>query len=934
MIDRKNRIVELRLGALDLPAQLCWVCLAREFVDKLSPGARVVADSAELCERAGNTLGQLDVKSVGGFELSANELHPDEEFAFISSSAGMHPALVKYTGRLIIEPLEVPETLDPVVHCFLHASGRLRARVGNIARDVLAPDDFEHLKRKIGDMQPALFRAAMISSVFDADSFISDFLSNSAALHGYERCQHFLFRPGSPGQEHEALLDHARKHAGAVYINLRYDPGLYATWNFGCRLARAPLLSNANIDDRRAPEQIDRLAGLLESNPSISVASAALRVTQTPNQRWDEPGEEVVWFAEGVPEKFDASFLIKQTGAGQQPRCVPHCMPLWRRGLHAWYGGFRESLYGPCADWEFWLRAGSAGCWFGHLRQPLGLYLKRPDSHWRANPESESFNRRVIDHYGSDALDLPLAPNAFWLRDFRESVRCGDWLGAALTLIVQGGAALRGIPEDSALPAFVSAAGRRYFGVKDLAEWLTDEQHRPPPALPNLSEALMWMVDWLHLASAGDNRLSSDVLRRYTMIFADLYGQTGDIAAWAACAVVERVRGDESAEKNVLRAARNFDPVAFWSRLQVACRFTVPLGQIARGVEPRLRPAKAREVRPHRIVFFPDYTEKNPYQRLLYQSAWNAGIAVQAIPSLEALNALRPGGNSIVHLHWIHPVVAAEDGAEAMRQARLFLQRVDDWQEEGALVYWTVHNRLSHAVRFPEAERFVRKGLSRRADRVFVHHPLVAELVDWLDPDAQLELLEHGPYPAAGPGTIRQFEARTRLGLDRDDFVLCHVGAVKPYKVLDKCLRALEPLMHRYPRLKVVVAGNVWCKAARAALDSLPDCQILLFDEFAGEDRLELCYHAADFALLTYRDILTSGSLFRAFSSNCPVIAPALGTIPAYVVPGWNGYVYQSDEDLVDLVRSQLDEPHARRSSLRKNAGKTAAGLSWDFWSD
>jgi hypothetical protein len=71
---------------------------------------------------------------------------------------------------------------------------------------------------------------------------------------------------------------------------------------------------------------------------------------------------------------------------------------MWRKALHDRFGYFDELLYGPLADWEFWVRCASEGVHFRIVREPLGLYWENPMSHNRRVP-AEMYKQRIIDRY-------------------------------------------------------------------------------------------------------------------------------------------------------------------------------------------------------------------------------------------------------------------------------------------------------------------------------------------------------------------------------------------------------------------------------------------------------------------------------------------------------------------------------------------------------
>lgn len=238
-------------------------------------------------------------------------------------------------------------------------------------------------------------RVSLISSVFSADRFLTRFLDNSTALDQYERFEHFLIRPNSPGAEHAALIRHVERNPETVvYINLKRDPGLYEVWNLGAQLSTAPYLSNANVDDQRAPEHTRTLAGYLDAHPDLDVVSTALRVTKDPDVPWTASHDCPVMFSTEGQWRYGLQDMLGGRREGFAIRDIPHCMPLWRRRLHVLYGYFNEGMFGASADAEFWLRAASRGAGFLLEGIPLGLYLKDDASYW-SRAESGSYTDRV-----------------------------------------------------------------------------------------------------------------------------------------------------------------------------------------------------------------------------------------------------------------------------------------------------------------------------------------------------------------------------------------------------------------------------------------------------------------------------------------------------------------------------------------------------------
>ena len=243
------------------------------------------------------------------------------------------------------------------------------------------------IQRQLRNRQPKPL--ALITSVYDADRFLPRFLKNISQLDGYDDFEHYLIRAGSPGNEGPLLEEHERAFPNTVvYIDLPYDPGLYNVWNLAAQISSARYLSNANVDDQRAPDHARRLLTSLEGGPSLSLASSSIRTTEDPELTWEDSANAPVMFAGGGTRRYGLRELLENRKSEQYAiRDIPHCMPIWRRTLHAQFGYFNEELYGASADSEFWLRVASSGARFYLDATPRGLYLKHDKSYWsRAKP--------------------------------------------------------------------------------------------------------------------------------------------------------------------------------------------------------------------------------------------------------------------------------------------------------------------------------------------------------------------------------------------------------------------------------------------------------------------------------------------------------------------------------------------------------------------
>lgn len=824
----------------------------------------------------------------------------DERFAFLSDARCLSRKLLRAFDRIHLVPRAALRHIDTGLYLELIARGE-----------------------RVEGLEPAALRVSLISSVFDGDRHLAGFLANMAALAGYERCEHFLIRPASPGAEHAALMAHVCAHPGAVYINLERDPGLYGVWNLGARLATARYLSNANLDDRRHPRHVQVLADVLDGDPELAVASSALRVTEDPELRWDESDGCPVMFGRDGDLRYGVEALVQGREEESRARNLPHCMPVWRRTLHGRYGWFDETRWGPSADWEFWLRVARGGECFRLLGEALGLYLRHPQSYWRRGGAGEECDARIL---ASHRVGGMIESQARRFDGMLQMLRMGGSMEALEMLHGEGAAAVEHGSSAEQLCRHIQA---HFLGVTgEAAEDPCVHWHR------NSAESLfMRAIALAHRVQAVDGPDGQRIRAFWNALAADILETADDRRAILLYAFILRRLGDREGELRLLRALHAEDHVAFWTSLQSVYRHEAPLAELSAalaGIESE-RSAERSGCADLAVTVFPAY-RGNTYQSLLYRGAVSAGAVVREAKTLEELAQLQPvpGRRNVFHLHWINAIFRDVDAGTMASRADEFLLLLQTLRARGFEIRWTVHNRLSHECVDPVLEADFRRRLCALADRIYVHHPLAAELLEWLPERSRLMLAEHGPYDVR-PDCPEREAARRALGFAEDDFVLACIGQLRSYKGLAETLPPLIAMLDEEPRLRLLIAGRLRDERLRDMLAGIPASRLMLREERLADDELETCIRAADCGLLSYREILTSGALVHWATLGRPVLAPAIGTIPAYVVHGWNGLLYRNCDELKSNLRRMLDAPAEILAALGDNARRMARTLSWKF---
>ena len=297
---------------------------------------------------------------------------------------------------------------------------------------------------------------------------------------------------------------------------------------------------------------------------------------------------------------------------------------------------------------------------------------------------------------------------------------------------------------------------------------------------------------------------------------------------------------------------------------------------------------------------------QNPYVALLGGAlqAQNAGIEWWTTMELSSEWAAAYGEHlDVLHLHWPELFYQAERVLGRLRTVLAFLKTLAWLRRQGVALVYTVHNLLPHETRWPWLDRLATLWLLRRADVIHVHDPETAREVGrlrWGWRRRGVWVIPHGHYIDAYPNAHSRAEARARLGLSEDAFVYLFLGQIRPYKGLDALLDAFRRVARERDRL--VIAGNARPRDGRYVEHLLRraavDPRITVRVGYVPDDQVQDYMNGADICVLPYREAVTSGGAFLAFSFGRPIIAPRLGPFPRLVGADERGILYDPRDPL------------------------------------
>ncbi len=330
-----------------------------------------------------------------------------------------------------------------------------------------------------------------------------------------------------------------------------------------------------------------------------------------------------------------------------------------------------------------------------------------------------------------------------------------------------------------------------------------------------------------------------------------------------------------------------------------------------------------------RWLFFPDYRGSVPYQDLLAR-ALAPWVAYEPGSVTDALEAAATG-RVVFHLHWEDAVAAALSGGAARQAVGLFLAELDVFRACGGRLVWTMHNAAPHEDRDPALAQALRAALATRADVVHVHGETAAELARALGaPEPRILIVPCPDLAPAYPDDITDDAARRYFGLGAEHTVFAFLGAMRAYKGVDALANAFAELCATRREARLILAGRQ--AASVEARYVVPSPQVLLVPRHVEDATVQYVLRAADFVVLPYRRILTSGAAALALGFGRPLIVPDLPPLLEVVRPGQEAIVYRADD--ADGLRGALDQacamPSADRLAMRGAALARGRSVGFD----
>jgi glycosyltransferase involved in cell wall biosynthesis len=178
---------------------------------------------------------------------------------------------------------------------------------------------------------------------------------------------------------------------------------------------------------------------------------------------------------------------------------------------------------------------------------------------------------------------------------------------------------------------------------------------------------------------------------------------------------------------------------------------------------------------------------------------------------------------------------------------------------------------------------------------------------------------------------ITRKEARERLGYAIEDKIILFFGKADLFKGLDILIEAFQRIEMKATKLLI----SAWFPNSsyrQFILDNISSSKrkedIVLFEQFISNDKVEVYFKCADVLVLPYRNIYQSGVVFLSYRFGLPLIATDVGAIKEFVEEDMGIIVRKNDPD--ELSKAIENYFNNAKKFSREEIIKKAEKYRWE----
>lgn len=279
------------------------------------------------------------------------------------------------------------------------------------------------------------------------------------------------------------------------------------------------------------------------------------------------------------------------------------------------------------------------------------------------------------------------------------------------------------------------------------------------------------------------------------------------------------------------------------------------------------------------------------YNQQLVRSLREQGVAVNEIQStffLPKLSALKP---DILHIHWLHHFTKTSSDKASRLSCLIGLAGLISQlllaSAFGIRIVWTVHELEIPESHFPDLDRLANRLTGKLSHCIVAHCSDARKEIVYtseLSNPSKIKVVPHGHFIESMTNEISRDDARRKLSLPEQAFVVLFFGWIRPYKGVRELIESHKQLARDDVFLMIVgspVSNHKECREYSTEIERSVRGQenIRLMLRYIGDKEIQTYMNASDVVAFPYRSIMTSGAVIAAMGFGKPCIAPRLGCV-------------------------------------------------------
>ncbi len=271
----------------------------------------------------------------------------------------------------------------------------------------------------------------------------------------------------------------------------------------------------------------------------------------------------------------------------------------------------------------------------------------------------------------------------------------------------------------------------------------------------------------------------------------------------------------------------------------------------------------------------------------------------------------------IFHLHWPDNILGSRFRAIIVMKILLLTVALKIVRCKGSKVIWTSHNIKSHYTVPENLQKLFWNQFLKHIDGILAPSKNIKKELLKLHPITQkipIKTIYFGGWDGVVPNDVDINEARSHIGVAKNEFLIIWIGMIRRYKGLDKLINSFSQV--KGSDMKLLIAGMIFDPGYEEEINHISekDERIMLKSGFVPNDELQYYYNAANLAVFPFRHVTNSGSVRLALHFNCPVLVPdfpifnemnqTFGDHFVKIYPKENGNLSEYIESSVEIVKN------------------------------